>query len=133
MKEWLNNSEMVISHSNMSARWQFTFWSIMSKIFFCVLIYSYTVNYNWQMHYFRTILNEYHTRPTIKKLELNCRFTGYEDDTMDLAQFYFAGTRGFRLNLDGSYEYEDELMNADGFGTDVPQLGPLLVDGWTTD
>ena len=82
------------------------------------------------MHYFKTLLKEYHSRPTISKLELNCQFAGYDDKTVDLVQFYFAGTRGFRVNLDGSYQYESEIMDDEGFGVVVPQIGPLLVDGW---
>ena len=54
---------MVISHGNASAKLQFVFWSVWSKILFCTFIYSYagSVNHNWQLHYFRTLLKEYHT------------------------------------------------------------------------
>lgn len=132
MKEWLNRAEITLSHGNMNAKLQFTFWSVLSKIFFGVFIYSYTVSHNWQMQYFRALLKEYHTRPTIAKLELNCDFVGYDKpEAMELVQFYFAGTRGFRLNLDGSYEYLSELTEAAGdMGVDVNQIGPFLVDGW---
>ena len=125
---------MVISHGNTSAKLQFIFWSVWSKILFCVFIYSYTVNHNWQLHYFRTLLKEYHTRPTISRLELNCDFVGYEQEEprqMDLVQFYYAGTRGFIRNFDLTYEYSNEYMEAeDGRILRVPQYGPLLVDGW---
>ena len=40
------------------------------------------------------------------------------------------GTRAFQKNLDGSYDHLTDVSTEDGYILQVPDLGPLLVDGW---
>lgn len=57
-------------------------------------------------------------------------FAGYEDESMSLVQFYFAGTRGFKINYDGTMSFSSDAGYEDGFGVEVGDIGPFLVDGW---
>ena len=59
MRDWLDKSALVLSHGNLKAKWQFTFWSIWHKTLFCIFIYTYTMQHNWQLHYFLTLLTNY--------------------------------------------------------------------------
>ena len=49
---------------------------------------------------------------------------------MSLVQFYFAGTRGFKINYDGTMSFSSDAGYEDGFGVEVADIGPFLVDGW---
>ena len=126
----MNNSEMKIVHGNSGLKMQFCLWSLLIKGVFCIFIYNFAIQSNWQLHYLRTLLHEYQRRPTVKTIEQNCVFKGYEDESMDLVQFYFAGTRGFKLGYDGSLIMASDIGYEDGMGEEVSEITPLLVDGW---
>ena len=40
------------------------------------------------------------------------------------------GAKGFQVNLDGSYSLLIDSSTEDDFLSLVPQIGPLLIDGW---
>ena len=129
MKNWLNRSELVLSHNNPQAKFQFFFWGFWQKILLGVFVYNSQMQNNWQLHYLMTLLNEYQPRPNVSKIELNCAFKDY-DQGIALVEFYFAGTRGFQINLDGTYTYLTDVHTEDSYSVEVHHIGPLLVDGW---
>ena len=56
IKQLLNKSEIKINHGNLTAKWQYIFWSVVQKAIFLSFIYSYNTRQNWQMEYFLTLL-----------------------------------------------------------------------------
>ena len=49
---------------------------------------------------------------------------------MSLVQFYFTGTRSFEEGYDGVFMEMSDISAGDGFANFVPEIGPILVDGW---
>ena len=88
--------------------------------------------HNWQLHYMHTMTSEYSSRPDIQHLEMDCEeFTGYDSDNgIDLVLFYFAGTRGFQIGLDGEIRLLSDVSTEDAFATEVSSIGPYYADAW---
>lgn len=41
IKQLLNKNEIKINHGNLTAKWQYVFWSVVQKAIFLSFIYSY--------------------------------------------------------------------------------------------
>ena len=130
IKQLLNKSEIKINHGNLTAKWQYIFWSVVQKAIFLSFIYSYNTRQNWQMEYFLTLLLKFQGKRTIEAMELNCDFAGYDDPRMSLVQFYFAGTRSFQEGPDGTLVEGSQVSTEDDLANWVPELGSINVDGW---
>ena len=77
-----------------------------------------------------TLLKSYREKPNISNIELNCAdFTDY-DSGIGLVRFTVEGTRGFQVNLDGSYAFLSDVSTEDDYLNLVSSIGPLFVDAW---
>lgn len=84
MRNYFDKLEVVIDHDNRTAKCHFMGEQTLFKMFFLATVYCYYMIENWQMHYLKTLIIRYQDKPIVKKVELNCNFQTYEDQTMDL-------------------------------------------------
>ena len=69
----------------------------------------------------------------MERIELNCRFDGYDDESTSLVLFYFAGTRELEEAIDGRLQEASSVTTEDSIGVSVPEIRPVIVDGWYND
>ena len=73
MKRWLNQSKLVLKHSEENVFFQFFFWTGLFKLFMIIFVWNAHEPFIfWQLPYLQMLVTKYQTGPNVSKIEMNC-------------------------------------------------------------